>query len=60
VAKKDDEIAQYEAQLKSDQIKYEREQLKLLTYRKDDILDLLQSLKNMANVSNQKKKAESL
>lgn len=34
-------------QIKVDTESYEKVQLKLLTYRKDDILDLLTSLKNM-------------
>ena len=46
--------------MKENKVKFEKEQLKLLTYRKEDILDLLQSLKNMHNASNQKKKTESL
>lgn len=35
-------------------------QLQLLSYRKEDIMDLLQSLKSMTGVSNQKKKTEIL
>ena len=58
--KKDLEIQEYEKQLKENKLKYEKEQLKMLTYRKEDILDLLQSLKNMPNANNLKKKTESL
>lgn len=32
----------------------------MLTYRKEDIMDLLQSLKNMQNVTNVKKRSELL
>jgi len=35
-------------------------QLQLLSYRKEDILDLLKSLKEMENSQNSKKKTESL
>jgi hypothetical protein len=54
-------------QIKSDLENYEKVQLKLLTYRKEDILDLLISLKNMGKMSGTviklgdvKKKQESL
>ena len=54
-------------QIKNDLENYERVQLKLLTYRKEDILDLLSSLKNMGKMQGTvvklgdlKKKQESL
>ena len=37
-------------QIKNDLENYEKVQLKLLTYRKEDILDLLSSLKNMGKM----------
>jgi hypothetical protein len=50
VIKKDDEIRDFEKSLAVNQEKYERVMLRLLTYRKEDILDLLHSLKNMGSV----------
>lgn len=60
VQSKETEIETLEEQLKQSQVDFEKEQLKLLTYRKEDILDLLNSLKNMQNVQNEKKRAELL
>jgi hypothetical protein len=60
VIKKDDEIRDFDQILGVSQEKYERVMLKLLTYRKEDILDLLQSLRNMGSVQNQKKKVDAL
>lgn len=37
-------------QIKNDLENYEKVQLKLLTYRKEDILDLLSSLQNMGKM----------
>jgi hypothetical protein len=41
LAKKEEEILTYEKQVKSSQEQFERVSLKLLSYRKEDILDLL-------------------
>jgi uncharacterized coiled-coil protein SlyX len=46
----DSTIAEINNQLSVNQVNFEKEQLKLLTYRKEDILDLLHSIKNMQNV----------
>lgn len=47
IEKREDEIKAFDHQLKENQEKFERVQLKLLSYRKEDILDLLHSLKLM-------------
>jgi len=45
ILKRDEELKAFEILLKHSQEQYERIQLKLLSYRKEDIMDLLQSLK---------------
>jgi len=65
MTKKDEEIDTMTATVKSNQENYERVQLKLLSYRKEDILDLLSSLKEMASANGMKaseikRKSESL
>jgi chromosome segregation ATPase len=49
VNKKEEEIKQLEEQFSSLKVSYEKNELKLLTYRKDDILDLIKSIHNMGN-----------
>jgi hypothetical protein len=67
IEKKDEEVNEMNEQIKNDLENYEKVQLKLLTYRKEDILDLLSSLKNMGKMQGTvvklgdlKKKQESL
>ena len=67
IEKKDEEVNEMNDQIKKDMENYEKVQLKLLTYRKEDILDLLSSLKNMGKMQGTvvklgdlKKKQESL
>ena len=58
--RRDEEIGGYELLMGEKQVHFEREQLKLLTYRKEEMLDLLHSLREMTNVANAKKKTECL
>ncbi len=60
IAKREEEIKAFEILLKQNQEQFERVQLKLLSYRKEDIMDLIVSVKGMENVQNSKKKVESL
>jgi flagellar motility protein MotE (MotC chaperone) len=48
--KKEQEIKDIESQLRILQEQWEREQLKTLTYRKEDIMDLISSLNSMDKV----------
>lgn len=58
IGRKEEEIDQLNQQIKEDQENYERVQLRLLSYRKEDILDLISSIKNMSKVTNSMKASE--
>lgn len=58
IHKKDEEIKQYQQQLKEHQSNFEKVQLKLLTYRKEDIMDLISCLKNSSHNLNTLKESE--
>lgn len=60
IDKRDEEVNAFNKQLKNLQESFERVQLKLLSYRKEDIMDLLHSLQGMATIQNSKKKADIL
>ena len=60
IAKKEAELRAIDEKLREGQERFERVQLRLLSFRKEDILDLLQSLRQMAGAQNAQKKAESL
>ena len=55
---KETEIAEMEGQIEERQEKYEKLQLKILVHRKEDLLDLIQSIRSRAKMEGFKAESE--